>query len=139
MRVILAIATVVGFVVGSYLALSMPQNHDTIGEWETELRIPLDPKTVPDPAPEFPFPIKPLIDAFNLIAPSPAHAAAHPVTADPPRENTYLYPSPMKLWTIEQQATDGLCLEEQRRVKVLDGGHMTLAFIRSWLLSAPTS
>lgn len=106
MRVILAIATVVGFVVGSYLALSVPQNHDTIGEWETELRIPLDPKTVPDPAPEFPFPIKPLIDAFNLITPSPAHAAAHPVTADPPRENTYLYPSPMKLWTIEQQATD---------------------------------
>lgn len=78
--------------------------HHAIPEWETTVTLPVDPETVPGPAPKFPVPLRYMIDA--MLGTTAAHAAAHPVKADPPLENTYLYPTPMKLWAIEQQATE---------------------------------
>jgi hypothetical protein len=95
-------ACLVGFALGAFVVTEMTRKPETIGEWETT--VTPAPQTI---EPIYTWPPTPWVDAMRELAGvQTAHAAAHPVTADPPRENTYLYPTPLKLWTIEQQATD---------------------------------
>jgi len=103
--------TLVGLFIGVALVATMlhGSKQDVYGDippWETTITIPLDPQTVPGPAPEFPFPVKRMIDAWNMFAPiTSAHAAQHKPDTDIPLTQ-FPFASPLKLWTIDQLATD---------------------------------
>jgi hypothetical protein len=83
-----------------------------LDEWATEVKPApdnphYDPNRTLPPMPQiYTWPPNPIIDAWHMVNPvGTAHAARHPETPAP-QENTYLYPTPLKIWTVEQQATE---------------------------------
>lgn len=71
----------------------------SLGDWHTEV--------YPEPQPMFTWPRTPIIDAFNFITGSTAAVAApHDPRSDLPTQHRHLFPSPLKLWSIEQLSDD---------------------------------